>query len=334
MTSNYEKLETASKQYEELCLLAAAAEVDLFTPLTQQALSANALSARIQTQPKATVIVLDALTALGYLGKSDETEPRYRVAEEFRELLDIGHPRTFIPMLRHRINCMRNWQQLSVILRTGQVAQKTASPLGVDEDYRSFVLAMNSVGVVFAQRVADHLQQAKLLNFKRMLDVGGASGTYTLAFLERNPQAEAILFDRPAAVEEARKRFAKTPFVGQVQFVGGDFGKDSLPKGADFAWVSAIIHQFGRDQAQALYRNVHQALENGGTIAIRDFVMDSTHTQPTGGTLFAVNMLTATANGRCYTFDEIGEDLRSAGFSEVRLAVPEKSMGAVVTARK
>jgi SAM-dependent methyltransferase len=167
-----------------------------------------------------------------------------------------------------------------------------------------------------------------------MLDVGGASGTYTLAFLERNPQAEAILFDRPAAVEEARKRFAKTPFAGQVQFASGDFEKDPLPKGADFAWVSAIIHQFGRDQSQALYRNVHQALENGGTLAVRDFVMDSTHTRPTGGALFAVDMLSATENGRCYTFDEICEDLQSAGFSEVRLAVPEESMGAVVTAKK
>jgi hypothetical protein len=62
--------------------------------------------------------------------------------------------------------------------------QKAASPLGIDENYR--VLAMNSVGVVFAQRIADNLQQAKLLNFKRTLDVGGALGTYTLAFLERN----------------------------------------------------------------------------------------------------------------------------------------------------
>jgi hypothetical protein len=332
--SPYEKLENAARCYEEMILLSAAAELDIFTPLTQRPHTVDELMVLCQTEQRATVAVLDALTALGYLSKTKDGEAQFQVVEEYRELLNINHPKTFVPMLRHRFTCLRNWEQLSTILKSGKPAEKRPSILGAAEDYRSFILAMNSVGISVAQEVADSLTKANLLNFKCLLDVGGASGTYTLAILERNPSAKAILFDRPAAVAEAKKRIGQTAFANQVEFVSGDFEKDLLPKGADFAWVSAIIHQFGRETTVALYRNIFQALESGGTIAVRDFVMDSTRTQPVAGTLFAVNMLTTTENGMCYTLDEIREDLHLAGFSDVHYAVPTETMSAVVVAKK
>ncbi|MCL2744128.1 MAG: methyltransferase domain-containing protein [Planctomycetaceae bacterium] len=335
--SAYDKLEAASRQYEEVCVLTGAAEVDLFTPLTRQPLTANELTAQCQTDLRATITVLNALTALGYLNRIDcgTDDPRYEVAEGFKELLDINsHKNSFIPMLRHRMNCLRNWSQLSTTLKTGKPAERIASMLGAEEDFRSFVLAMNSIGISFVEQLADEMQKAGLLNFKCMLDVGGASGTYTLTFLKRNPKAQAILFDRPAAVQEAEKRFARSEFSGKVRFISGDFETDTLPGGADFAWVSAIIHQFDNAKSQALYKNVYQALESGGTIAVRDFVMDSTHTKPAAGTLFAINMLIGTAAGKCYDFDEIRCDLEAAGFRDVRFAIPAGTMSAVVTAKK
>jgi len=334
MSLAYQKLESASQSYEEICLLGAAAELDLFTPLVRAAMTAADLAAKRGTDLRATVMALDALAALGFLEKSDGAAPLYRVVGEYRELLDIGHPKTFVPMLRHRMNCVRQWVEMARTLRSGKPEVCGTSLLGAEEDYRSFVLAMNSVGIGFAAKVVDNLEKAGLLGFKHLLDVGGASGTYTLAMLERNPAARATIFDRPAAVEEAKKRFAGTRFEAQVRFAGGDFDCDELPAGADFAWVSAIIHQFGRETSQALYQKIHRALAPGGLVAVRDFVMDATRTKPLGGALFAINMLTATPTGMCYTFEEIKEDLELSGFMDVRFAVPTDDMGSIVVAKK
>jgi len=41
-----------------------------------------------------------------------------------------------------------------------------------------------------------------------------------------------------------------------------------------------------------------------------------------------------TRNGRVCTFDEIRADLESAGFVNIRLAVPTETMSAVVSAEK
>ncbi|MDR0609801.1 MAG: methyltransferase domain-containing protein [Planctomycetaceae bacterium] len=334
MSNAYQRFEHASQSYEEICILGATAELDLLTPLTQSAMSAAELTKLRATDLRATVMVLDALTSLGFLEKSADTQPLYRVAAEYRELLDINHPNTFVPMLRHRLNCIRQWVEMSRTIKSGKPMDRVVSPLGAEEDYRSFVLAMNSVGIAFAAKVVDNLEKIGLLQFKHLLDVGGASGTYTLAMLERNPSAQATIFDRPAAIEEAKKRFAGTRFASQLHYASGDFDYDELPAGTDFAWVSAIIHQFGRETSQSLYRKIYRALDAGGTIAVRDHILDATRTKPTSGLLFAINMLTATQTGMCYTFDEVKEDLETAGFSNVCFAVPTDDMGSIVTAKK
>ena len=337
-------LEGFSHSYQNICITGAAAELDLFTPLIRAPLTAQGLREQRATDLRATVMLLDALVAMGFLHKSEDAEPLYSVRSEYHELLDIDHPNTYIPMLRHRMNCIRQWVELSRVLRSGEPQEGSSSAatrhsrvtsiLGPAEDYRSFVLAMHSIGITTAIGVVDAFEQAGGLNFRHLLDVGGASGTYTLEMLKRMPHTQATIFDRPPAIEEARKRFAGTEFESRIRLVAGDFTCDELPTGCDFAWVSAIIHQFGREESQALYANVFRALEPGGKITVRDFVMQPNRTAPFDGTMFAINMLTATKSGMCYTFDEIREDLETAGFTDVRYTVPADTMGAIVTAVK
>ena len=333
MSNSIKTLEGYSHSYQSICILGAAAELDLFTPLIRSPLKATELAGQRETDLRATIMLLDALVALDVLQKTDDKNPIYSVRDEFHELLDIDHPKTYIPMLRHRMTCIRQWVELARVLKTGEPQQRVPSILGATEDYRSFVLAMNSVGINMVAGVVDSLEQAGCLKFQHLLDVGGASGTYTLEMLKHLPHAQATIFDLPPAIEEARRRFAGTGFESRIRLIAGDFYADELPTGCDFAWVSAIIHQFDREHAQSLYTKIHHVLESGGMIAVRDFVMQPNRTEPFDGAMFAINMLTATQCGMCYTYDEIREDLEMSGFTDVRYAVPADTMGAIVTAR-
>ena len=334
MQENVNTLEGFSHSYQSTCIIGAAAELDLFTPMTRSPLSAAELSRLRKIDLRATTMLLDSLAALNVLHKFDDDDPTYRVRAEYCELLDIAHPKTYIPMLRHRLNCLRQWAELARILQSGKPHTRPPSILGPAEDYRSFVLAMHSVGITFAAHVVDAFEQAGGLTFQHLLDVGGASGTYTLEMLKRMPNATATIFDLPPAIDEARRRFAGTAFEPRIRLSAGDFYTDELPAGCDFAWVSAIIHQFDSNHAQALYAKVHRALKPGGTIAVRDFVMQPNRTAPFDGAMFSINMLTATQCGKCYTFDEIRDDLEASGFTNARYAVPADTMGAIVTAIK
>ena len=77
-----------------------------------------------------------------------------------------------------------------------------------------------------------------------------------------------------------------------------------------------------------------EALAPGGRVMIRDIVMEESRTSPPGGALFAVNMLVGTEGGGTYTFAELAEDLRAAGFADAKLRVRDERMNSVVEARR
>ncbi|MDR2488122.1 MAG: methyltransferase domain-containing protein [Desulfovibrio sp.] len=341
MKHPFEELYRAAAAFEESCVLGAAAELDCCTVLLQHgnSLTAYDLAAKISCDARGTAMLLDALAAMGYLKKRGMGEDaRYSVKERFRAYLDSRHPATAVPFIRHMACVQRAWTQLSPVIKHGEPPARQPSILGEEEDRISFILGMNSVALTLVDDVVSALRQAGVLSFARneveILDVGGASGTYSLAFLRALPEARGTIFDLPVGIGEARKRFAGTEFEQRIRLVSGDFYQDPLPRGFDFVWISAIIHQHGRAESRELYRNAMRAINPGGTVAVRDFIMSADRLSPKSGVFFGINMLVQTRSGMVYTFDEVKEDLEAAGFVDVALAVPAASMAAVVVGRK
>jgi predicted O-methyltransferase YrrM len=180
----------------------------------------------------------------------------------------------------------------------------------------------------------DLIAQLGPLRVTHLLDIGGASGTWTLAFLRAYPNATATLFDLPDAIEQARCRIAPTGLADRIRLVPGDFYVDDLPGGADLAWLSAIVHQHDRSHNRALLRKIFAALRSDGWVAIRDVVMQPCRTKPVAGALFAINMLANPDSGGTFTFDELSEDLRAAGFVAPELRLQGDMMDSVVVARR
>ena len=163
-----------------------------------------------------------------------------------------------------------------------------------------------------------------------LLDVGGGSGTYTLAFLQAAPRMKATLFDKPEVVDMARQRLDEAGMLDRVTLVGGDFYRDEFPPGHDLAFLSAIIHQNSPEQNADLYRKLFQSLNPGGRIIIRDHIMEPDRTRPRDGAVFAVNMLVGTSGGNTYTYEEIRSGLARAGFVRIGLLQKGEHMDGLV----
>jgi len=318
----------AGRGFQAACVLTAAAELDLFTALDEGARDAGSVAGRLGADERATRVVLDALVALEVLSKQGD---QYALAPETARLLSRAGGGNVLAMLRHQGTCLRRWSQLARVVRDGGPAPRAESILDEAAEQVAFIEAMHNFSSSVAAETVGRLGP---LDFAHLLDVGGASGTWTIEFLKAVPGARATLFDLPSVIPMAERRISQAGFAERVDLVAGDFYQDDLPGGADLAFLGAIAHQNSRQQNRELFGKVRAALEPGGVVVIRDVVMDRSHTEPRAGALFAVNMLVATPGGGTYSFEEYSEDLRASGFGQAELVYRDEFMESLIRARK
>ncbi len=314
--------------FQRASVLTAAADLNVFTCLHDKPMTADVLAEELGTDARATTILLDALASLEFLTKQGDD---YSVPEDLAEVLSDKSDKNILPMLRHLANCLSRWAQLARVTQTGKPSERCASIRGAASDQADFIGAMHNFSAPVAAEVVGRL---KPLKFNRVLDIGGASGTWTMAFLDAAPEARATLFDLPDVIAMAEQRLSEAGLSDKVTLVPGDFYADDLPAGADLAWLGAICHQNSRQQNRELFAKIHKALTDDGVVVIRDVVMDPSHTSPEVGALFAVNMLVATEEGDTYTFDEYRDDLSEAGFDDVTLVHRDEFMNSLIRAKK
>jgi predicted O-methyltransferase YrrM len=304
-----------------------AAELDLFTRLDESAGSAEELAKGQELDLRALTRLLDCLVTLNLLKKDKGV---YSPTES-GSFYSSRHPETVLPMVLHLNRLWRTWSDLTDLVRTGGRSQEEPGLRMAEEDCKSFVGAMHVVGRELSAKIAADYD---LSRFKRMLDIGGASGTYTIAFLRKNPTLTAVLFDFENVLAMARERIAEEGLQERVELVKGDFYRDPLPTGCDLALLSAIIHQNSPEENLSLYEKVFSALVPGGTLLIRDHIMEESRTVPPAGALFALNMLVNTRGGDTYTFREVEEQLHRAGFVDVKQVRHGMEMDCLVEGRR
>ena len=142
---NKETILEMARGFQPSCVIIAAAELDVFTILHARPMNAVQLAARIKGDLRAVIILLDALVALGFLTKSTDTEPVYRVPKAVAEVLTADGAQSMLGMVRHLGNCQRAWGQLASVVLRGKPAVRRPSVLGADGDLASFIQAMHEV---------------------------------------------------------------------------------------------------------------------------------------------------------------------------------------------
>lgn len=321
MSHTPESLAALARGFMETRVFLTAAELDLFTLLSDGPLSLEAAAAARRADPRALAILLDALAATGLLEKDGG---RWRTPPALVPFLSSRGEQSLLPLALHSVNLWDRWSRLT------EVVAGSRPGAGDREAWtRSFIGAMHAIAAPQADAIVAAVAPG---GAERLLDVGAGPGTYTIAFLRADPRMRATLFDLPGVVELARENVAGAGLAGRVDLVAGDLRTDPLPGGHDLAFVSAIIHMLGPSGNVALLRKVHYALVPGGRIVIRDHVMSPDRTAPRSGAFFAVNMLVGTEEGGTFTYEEIAAWLVEAGFERPRLMRGGERMDALVEA--
>jgi (2Fe-2S) ferredoxin/precorrin-6B methylase 2 len=297
--------------YMESRALLTALELDIFTAVGNGATAAE-VAQKISTHPRATEMLLNALVSMGILLKQQgvfhntPVTARY-FAEGSKDNARLG--------LIHTANIWHRWSNLTDCVRAGTAVghQEMAER---DNDWtKPFIAAMHRNA---AERTPLVVQAVGTGPAERLLDVGGGSAAYSIAFAKANEKLHATVLDLPPVLALAQEHINAAGLAGRVGTRAGDLRRDPLGKGFTLVLVSAICHMLSPEENQDLFRRCFEALAPQGRVVIQDFILEPDKTAPRHAALFALNMLVGTEAGSTYSHEEYSAWMRGAGFEEVR----------------
>ena len=261
-----------------------------------------AVSKAISADGRATELLLHSLAAIGLLEKEGNKFKNAPVASEYLVKGKTGYQGD---ILSHNNGLWDSWSNLDTAVKTGKPQRRA-------RDHSSFILGMHNLALQKVGKVIGHIS---LKGVRRLLDLGGGPGTYSMAFSEKG--IEVDLFDFPETLKIARKLVREAHLEKSIRLLPGDFTKDKWAGNYDMVFISQILHAYGPDECISMLKKSNDALTPGGRVVVQEFYLEENRTSPAWGALFAINMLVNTPHGRSYTVKEITSWLKKTGFRDI-----------------
>jgi ubiquinone/menaquinone biosynthesis C-methylase UbiE len=281
-------------------------ELGLFEALADDPATLDALAARTGLTTRTARISADAMVALGLIERDGDAYRNSALAATF---LSGSGPADLRPFLRFwdRIS-YPTWIGLADALGKGQVNEI------VDMDAETQGIASAGIEAVLAGPAAALANTVKFADRQRLLDVGGGTGSWSIAVIRQYPHMTATVVELPTVADIARRRIAEAGLAARIDVVSGDALDAPLPAGHDVCLVANLIHYFAPEENQQLLRRVRGAVETGARLLLADFWTNPTHTEPLMAALMAGEFAVHVRHGDVYSVSEAHQWLEATGW--------------------
>ena len=296
-----------------------ALSLGVFDALHEAPASAETLAAQLGANAGALVRLLDGCAALQLLLKRDGLYENAPLAETY---LYSDSPHSMSGYVRYSDQALYPmWGNLADAVREG--TPRWSQNFGLDgpifsaffrtpEAVHDFLMGMHGFGMLTSPKVAAAFD---LSRFRRLVDLGGATGHLTIAACERYPEMRGVVFDLPQAAGMARELVARSAASARIEIISGDFFADELPE-ADLYYTGRILHDWSEEKIDRLLARILHRLPSGGALLIGEKLLAEDGVGPVPANMQSLNMLVVT-EGRERSLGEYRRLLLRAGFASV-----------------
>jgi SAM-dependent methyltransferase len=319
--------------YQRTEAVRAAVELDLFTAVAEGRSEVAALAERCSASPKGVRVLCDYLTVAGFLVK---TAGRYALTPSSAKFLDRRSPAYMGGTLGFLSSehVRGGYANLLAAIRKGGTVQ---SPGGLTDPehpaWIAFARAMMPMMAPVAQLAAQLVDRPLDVKLE-VLDIAAGHGLYGIEVGKRFPQARVAGLDWPRVLEVAQENARQAGLGQRYRIVPGDAFQVDLGGAYDVVLIPNFLHHFGYDACVSFLRKVHRALKPDGIVLTVEFVPNEDRVSPPFPANFALSMLALTAEGDAYTFSQLDDMLKQAGFTRNTLhALEATAQHAIVSAK-
>jgi len=305
--------------------LLSAVELELFTKLGREGLTAEQIREALELHPRAVPDFPDALVALQLLDRDGEgTDAVYRNTEATAVFLDRASP-AYIGGILEMSNARLYgfWGDLTEALQTGKPQNEVKhAGKGMFEELYSdearleqFMNAMSGISLGPFSALAEKFDFSR---YETHCDVGGATGQLSIIVAARHPHMRCTSFDLPVVEPIATRTIEAAGLDGRVTAVGGDFFADPLPK-ADVITMGLILHDWDLEDKRKLIAAAYDALPEGGAYIVIENLIDDARRENAFGLLMSLNMLIEFGEAFDFTGADFAGWCKEAGFRETEV---------------
>ncbi len=281
---------------------------------------------------------------LASIGVFAETSHRTFKNSKLSEYLRKDNPKNVRSMIlmHNSPEMVKPWiETLESSIRDGTIPFEKANGVDLFEYMNQnkefdalFSQAMDSVENVAG---VEFLEDFNWSQFKRIIDVGGSTGSKSLAILKANPELKAIVFDRPQIIKGAREKWQgkeTESVLARIDFIGGD-ALDSIPQtvsDGDVDLFMAVFHALNNNDCSKILTNLKTAIGNKSPyVVIADAVSNEVNIDSITASM-DMQMLMGT-KGRERTMSEWEHLFNEAGF-KVERVMDIRTFGKYIVLRK
>ena len=302
--------------------LLAADELGVLVSIAGEPGSAQEVASRLGLNGRALSAVLALLAALGYLVPR---HGRYQVTDSARQHLLPSSPLYWGGVWASMRTGNSLSERLREVLTTPDPAEEIpegSSDNNIDgwasghispEAAASMTKYMHSHSAAAAIAVA---QSGLFSGTRRLLDVGGCSGVFSIALAERHPDLACTIMDLPAVCELTTGYVQERGLQERIDTHATDMFRDPWPHGYDAVFFSNIFHDWRKVTCLALARHAFGVLSPGGTINLHEMLLNDDGSGPRTAAAFSVLMALST-QGQQFTYAELESLLAEAGFVDI-----------------
>lgn len=299
--------------YAAPLIIEAALKSGVFDKLDIAPMTVEEVRAATGASARGLTAIMNALCGLDLLDK--DWHGRYSLTPESAAFLVRSKPSFMGGLIQHTSGqLIPKWLDLNEIVKTGKPASAVNQQDTGAEFFESFVADIFPMSYPAAQALAGTLHLSKA----HVLDIGAGSGVWGIALAQSGPEVRVTAVDWPKVLTVTKDTAERFGLKDRFCFIPGDLLSADFGSGYDVATIGHILHSEGEVRSRKLLSKIFHALAPGGTIAIAEFLVDADRKGSVTGLFFAVNMLVNTDDGSTWSFEEISEWLRQAGFVDAR----------------
>ncbi len=306
------RLQRLARAYTESAVFYAALDLELFTHVSAGRRSIGELASAMGTSELNAERLIAVCLALGLLEKRDGQLVNAADCEKF---LVKGTERYAGPWMEFTRPEVGAWFDLTAKLTDPSPPSTLGMYDGLTvERARRYHAATYSIGMGAGRRFS---RSVDLTGRRRMLDLGGGSGAYSINAVQTYPGLEAVVFDLPPVTVVTREYLERNEVTDRVSTVGGDFIADPLPAGCDVAVMASNLPIYDAANIALVVAKTFDALEPGGEMHLIGEMLEPDGVGPLDAALWGLAEIHYGSGGRAHSIAECRSYFTEAGFVDV-----------------